>query len=101
MYWLVSPLLRGGNSIFLRTPHRYASCRFFPEIDKRSDIIEPVTLGVSVEYFGISLQTQGLTKVYKLEKQFYSPKSKTEMSRNKSRHCTAVQNSAILFGGRL
>lgn len=29
-----------------------------------------MTLGVSVEYFGISLETEGLTKVYKLEKQF-------------------------------
>lgn len=40
-------------------------------------------------------------KVYELEKQLFSSESKTEMSRNKSRHCTAVQNSAIVFGCRL
>lgn len=90
---------------FLLTPRCYTFCRFLPEIDKRSDILEPVTLGVSVEYFGISLRTEGLTKVWsrpdKAGETILLEKRKTEMSRNKSRHCTAVQNSAIVFGGRL
>lgn len=90
-----------GNDIFLLTPRCYTSCRFLPEIDKSSDILEPVTLGVSVEHFGISLQTEGLAKGLQVGETILLEKSKTEMSRNKSRHCTAVQNSAILFGGRL
>lgn len=66
-----------------------------------SDILEPVTLGVSVEYFGISLRTEGLTKSStSWRNKLYLEKSNNEKSRNRSRHCTAVQNSAILFGGR-
>lgn len=89
------------NSIFLLTPRRYTSGRFLPEIEKSSDILETVTLGLSVKHFGISLQTEGLTKRRQVGETILLEKSKTEMSRNKSRHCTAVQNSAILFGGRL
>lgn len=68
-----------------------------------SDILEPVTLGVPVEYFGISLQTEGLTaekKALRVGETIVFEKSKSKTSRNKSRRCTAVQNSAILFGGR-
>lgn len=70
-----------------------------------SDILEPVTLGVPVEYFGISLQTEGLTrekkkKARRVGETIAFEKSKSKTSRNKSRRCTAVQNSAMLFGGR-
>lgn len=46
-----------------------------------SDILEPVTLGVPVEYFGISLQTEGLTrekKLYEWEKQLRLRKAKVK-----------------------
>lgn len=47
------------NYIFLLTPRCYTSCRFLPEIEIRSDILETVTLGPSVKHFGISLQNWG------------------------------------------
>lgn len=53
------------------TPHHYTSCLFLPEIDKSSDSFRVITFGVSVEHFGISLQTGGLTKIYELEEEFY------------------------------
>lgn len=47
-----------------------------------SDILEPVTLGVPVEYFGISLETEGLTrekkKLYEWEKQLRLRKAKVK-----------------------
>lgn len=44
---------------FRQRPRRYTSCRFLPEIGKSSGIL--ATLGVSVEHFGITLHTEGLT----------------------------------------
>lgn len=41
------------------TLHHYTSCLFLPEIDKSSECFRVVTFGVSVEHFGISLQTGG------------------------------------------
>lgn len=47
-----------------------------------SDILEPVTLGVPVEYFGISLQNEGLTrekkKLYGWERQLCLRKAKVK-----------------------
>lgn len=40
-------------------PPRYTSCGVLPENDERSDILDA---GNSVEHFGISLRTRGLTK---------------------------------------
>lgn len=53
------------------TPHHYTSCMFLPEIDKSSDSFRVVTFGVPVEHFGISLQTEGLAKIYELEKRYF------------------------------
>lgn len=102
--WLVSPLLEGEMIYFCSRPAVPPLVGFFLRLtDKSSDILETVTLGVSVEHFGISLQTDGLTKGLQTggKKEREKKKAKlSRMSRNESRHCTAVQNSAILFGGR-
>ncbi|KAF0042311.1 hypothetical protein F2P81_005843 [Scophthalmus maximus] len=100
-----SSFLKTGEWAWRRRLEKYKTYRFLPEIDKRSDIFEPVTLGVScgiLWYLSANSRPDyglqvGETVVLEGEEN----KSKTEMSRNKSRHCTAVQNSAILFGGRL
>lgn len=45
---------------FCQWPCHYTSSRLLPEIGKSSGIL--ATLGVSVEHFGITLHTEGLTK---------------------------------------
>lgn len=65
-----------------------------------SDILEPVTLGVPVEYFGISLQTEGLTrekKALRVGETIAFEKSKSKTSRNKSRRCTAVEQCNVIW----
>lgn len=70
-------------------------CRVLPEIGKSSGIL--ATLGVFVEHFGITLHTEGLTKGRQLGETIGLERSDTEIHPD----CTAGQNSAILFGGRL
>lgn len=79
MYWFVSPRFKRGNDLFLHAPRRYTSCRFFfLRLTKRSDIFRASNFGVSLEYFGISLQTGGPTKrSTNLEKQIYVRKTKS------------------------
>jgi len=54
MYSLVSPLFEGEMIYFCLRPNVTPPVGFFLRLIKRSHILEPVTLGVSVKHFGIS-----------------------------------------------
>lgn len=73
-------------------------------VDKSCDILKKQNSnfrGVCGTLWYLSEKLMAWQKGLRIGGKMWCEESKSEMSRNKSRRCTAVQNSAILFGGRL
>lgn len=54
-----------------------------------------------MEYFGISLHSKVLAEAVKVGTILLKSQAESDKRTGKKQPCTAVQHSAILFGGRL